>query len=295
MMFPFSHFMPAFLLYATGGSGEKPPKKKWTRLVALIIVLAVVLTFFLSLAFEKDRKAINVNYNSVVLSGDTLSLRMQYDAEGELIKFAQHTIVAKDKEFTELLPLKERKIHGGGDYVYEYDAEALRGSVTLYVKPPIFFTPTEITPVSIPAAVGETSNIRIDKPGKNRANDLDWFTVEAIDFEEIKSGSCTAKITLDTQANYMPRLSKLVSGDARCDGSATPYFDANDNLDSVEILFTLPVDNEDAAAAFMENATLDISSAATQADISVSDHIGTITSTTEQGTRKLHFVICKPA
>ena len=102
MMFPFSHFMPAFLLYSTGGSGEKPPKKKWTRLVALIIVLAVVLTFFLIMAFEKDRNAVNVNYNSVVLSGDTLSLRMQYDAEGELIKFGQHTIVAKDKEFTEL-------------------------------------------------------------------------------------------------------------------------------------------------------------------------------------------------
>lgn len=293
-MHPFSNFMPAFLLYSTGGSGEKPPKKKWTRLVALIIVLAVVLTFFLSLAFEKDRNAINVNYNSVVLSGDTLSLRMQYDAEGELIKFAQHTIVAKNKEFTELLPLKERKSQNG-NYVYEFDAAALRGSVTLYVKPPIFFTPTKITPVSIPAAVGEASKIRIDKTGIRRAKDLDWFTVEAIDFEEIKSGSCTAKITLDAQANYMPRLSKLVSGDARCDGSATPYFDANDNLDSVEILFTLPVDSEDAAAAFMENATLEISSAAAQADISVSDHIGTITSTTEQGTRKLSFVICKPA
>lgn len=294
MMFPFSHFMPAFLLYSTGGSGEKPPKKKWPRLVALIIVLAVVLTFFLSLAFEKDRNAINVNYNSVVLSGDTLSLRMQYDAEGELIKFGQHTIVAKDKEFTELLPLKERKSQSG-NYVYEFDAAALRGSVTLYVKPPIFFTPTEITPVSIPAAVGETSNIRIDKAGKRHVNDLDWFTVEAIDFEEIKSGSCTVKITLDTQANYMPRLSKLVSGDMRCDGGATPYFDANDNLDSVEILFILPVDSEDAAAAYMENATLEISSAAAQADISVSDHIGTITSTTEQGTRKLSFVICKTA
>ncbi len=294
-MHPFSNFMPAFLLYSTGGSGEKPPKKKWTRLVALIIVLAVVLTFFLIMAFEKDRKAINVNYNSVELSGDTLSLRMRYDAEGELIKFAQHTIVAKDKEFTELLPLKERKIHGGGDYVYEYDAEALRGSVTLYVKPPIFFTPTEITPVSIPAAVGEASKIRIDKTGIRRAKDLDWFTVEAVEMEVAEPGSFTAKITLDTQANYMPRLSKLVSGDARCDGSATPYFDANDNLDSVEILFTLPVDSEDAAAAFMENATLEISSAAAQADISVSDHIGTITSTTEQGTRKLSFVICKPA
>ena len=294
MMFPFSHFMPAFLLYSTGGSGEKPPKKKWTRLVALIIVLAVVLTFFLIMAFEKDRNAVNVNYNSVVLSGDTLSLRMQYDAEGELIKFGQHTIVAKDKEFTELLPLKKRKSQDG-NYVYEFDAAALRGSVTLYVKPPIFFTPTEITPVSIPAAVGETSNIRIDKTGIRRAKDLDWFTVEAVDMEAAGNGSFTAKITLDAQANYMPRLSKLVSGDARCDGSATPYFDANDNLDSVEILFTLPVDSEDAAAAFMENATLEISSAAAQADISVSDHIGTITSTTEQGTRKLSFEICKPA
>lgn len=294
MMFPFSHFMPAFLLYSTGGSGEKPPKKKWPRLVALIIVLAVVLTFFLSLAFEKDRNAINVNYNSVVLSGDTLSLRMQYDAEGELIKFAQHTIVAKNKEFTELLPLKERKSQNG-NYVYEFDAAALRGSVTLYVKPPIFFTPTEITPVSIPAAVGEASKIRIDKTGIRRAKDLDWFTVETVDMEAAGNGSCTAKITLDTQANYMPRLSKLVSGDARCDGSATPYFDANDNLDSVEILFTLPAGSEAEAAAFMENATLEISSAAAQADISVSDHIGTITSTTEQGTRKLSFVICKPA
>ena len=293
-MHPFSNFMPAFLLYATGGSGEKPPKKKWPRLVALIIVLAVVLTFFLSLAFEKDRNAINVNYNSVVLSGDTLSLSMQYDAEGELIKFGQHTIVAKDKEFTELLPLKERKSQNG-NYVYEFDAAALLGSVTLYVKPPIFFTPTKITPVSIPATVGEASNIRIDKAGIRRAKDLDWFTVEAVEIEAAGNGSCTAKITLDAQANYMPRLSKLVSGDMRCDGGATPYFDANDNLDSVEILFTLPVDSEDAAAAYMENATLEISSAAAQADISVSDHIGTITSTTEQGTRKLSFVICKPA
>ncbi|MBR6561989.1 MAG: hypothetical protein IKK78_03175 [Oscillospiraceae bacterium] len=266
MMFPFSHFMPSFLLYSTGGSGEKPPKKKWTRLVALIIVLAVVLTFFLSLAFERSAKDFKMVCTDMTINWGTLTLSAEYKSiPANYYKIGRDILIATDPDFTEVLPMIDRKDTLAGNALYKFDAKDLPDGQKLYVKPPILFAESESTPVSVSAVVGASARYHIIE--RSSSSNGDWFTVESIDITEAEPGTYTVKTTLTMNPyskSILPRAPKLVSGETTYSGSTVPHFDGDDNLDSVEISFSVPADDADAAAALVAESSLNISGALVQ-------------------------------
>lgn len=266
-MHPFSNFMPAFLLYSTGGSGEKPPKKKWTRLVALIIVLAVVLTFFLSLAFERSAKTFKMVCTDMTISWGTLTLSAEYKSiPANYYKIGRDILIATDPDFTEVLPMIDRKDTLAGNALYKFDAKDLPDGQKLYVKPPILFEETESLLVSVSAVVGASAKYHIIE--RSSSSNGDWFTVESIDITEAEPGTYTVKTTLAmspySHLSILPRAPKLVSGETTYSGSTVPHFDGEDYLDSVEISFSVPADDADAAAALVAESSLNIPGALVQ-------------------------------
>lgn len=238
---------------------------KWLVPVLILVVLLTASAFMIipSVRLSRSGHDIDVSYPNAELSGDTLEITVEFKTTaGEYFEVGRHIIVATDSDFTNVLPMTGCK-PAGGIYVYEYDAKGLDDVKTLYVKPPIVYVPTEITPVSVPLSEGKVAKINTGL-SQSKNTGKDWFTVESVDI----GGSGSATVTINALSGDVPRFMKIVNGESEyVNLSSVANFD-NDtgNFEYGEYSFILPADSEDEAAAFMETASLVVTDALIRVD-----------------------------
>lgn len=138
---------------------------------------------------------------------------------------------------------------------------------TVYINPPILYIPTEITPISVPLVAGKTATMNttdmtLESPSTS------WFSIRSVTTEAISDGSYLIKIVVDANAKNLPRLPKLCIGDAQIGGISALHFDANDNFDFGEFLFTINANSEKEALIMAASSSLSISDALIRVDSS---------------------------
>lgn len=240
---------------------------KWLVPVLILVVLLTASAFMIipSVRLSRSGHDIDVSYQNAEFSDseDTLEIYVEYkSAAGESFEIGQNITVATDREFTNVLQMKGGK-PVDGIYVYEFDASGLEDVKTLYVKPPILYVPTEITPVSVPLSEGKVAKINTGL-SQSKNTGKDWFTVESVDI----GGSGSATVTINALSGDVPRFMKIVNGESEyVNLSSVANFD-NDtgNFEYGEYSFILPADSEDEAAAFMETASLVVTDALIRVD-----------------------------
>ncbi len=241
------------------------PQKKWLLIAAVLIALLALSAFLIIPAVRLSRSGhdIDVSYPNAELSGDTLEITVEFKTTaGEYFEVGRHIIVATDPDFTNVLQMTGCK-PADGIYVYEYDAKGLDDVKTLYVIPPIVYVPTEITPVSVPLAEGKVAKFSDDDPDAKIAG-KEWFTVASVDI----GSSGAATVVINALSGDVPRFLKIVNGETEYVTltSVNNFKTDTSDFDYGEYTFALPIDSEDAAAAFMESAALVVTDALIRVD-----------------------------
>lgn len=139
---------------------------------------------------------------------DCLTLTVRYPDLDAAFEIGKDIEVATDPDFTTLLKMESCR-PDGDSYIYSFYTDNINRLKTVYVKPPILYMPTEITPVSLPLIPGQTATLSYD------GREEDWFTVEAVSPED-----SAIHVTIQGIGSHLPRLPKLETAAGQVGGTA---------------------------------------------------------------------------
>ncbi len=139
---------------------------------------------------------------------DRLTLTVGYPDLDAAFEIGKDIAVAADPGFTTLLKMESCRPEGDS-YIYSFYVDNVNRLKTVYVKPPILYVPTEITPVSLPLVPGQTAMLSYD------GREEDWFTVEMVNTED-----SSINVTIQGVGSHLPRLPELETAAGQVGGTA---------------------------------------------------------------------------
>lgn len=230
-------------------------KRRISTIIAVIGVL-VLCAFIVvpTVRLSGGEHDVNVSYQNAQVEKDKLLITVNYGSDGEFFEIGRDIIVATDKDFTETLQIQNCKANDG-KYEYEFSVDNLSDLNRVYIKPPVLYMPTEISPVSVPLIEGAKANKDIESKYS------DWFSISKVEVAALSEQTFLVTVIVEALALDLPRFPKLTIGDTQIGGISALSFDENTNFSSGEFQFSLNAESEKRAIELLDNASLVLSDA----------------------------------
>lgn len=241
--------------------------KKWMLLATVVMSALLFCAFTVIPTVHLSRESehnVGVSYLNAQANTNKLVITVNYDNKGESFEIGSDIVVASDNNFANPLRMKSCNIVNG-NYVYEFDAVNANKLKTVYIKPPILYMPTEISPVTVPLMAGQIARVSSNNSSFTTAG-ANWFSVDSIDIEKESEGTYLVKVIINAESLDLPRFPKLVNGKAEFGGISALYFDENDDFETGEFIFYVKANNEKEVATIVAGASLVVSDALLRVD-----------------------------
>ena len=206
------------------------------KTIMVLLVLMLVFTL-LPACGQKDPQNSRSEEN-------TITIRADYSAYGELFEIARDIRAASDEEFRN--PLRMIRCMLGQDtgvYIYQFEADSKPDHV--YIEPAMLFVLKTIPAVSATLRIPSTV---CDDAGK------EWFDISSFTASERQpdgSQSVTVTITPRSETKVFPRYAELVAGENRVGSISSLNFNEKDVCESGEFVFYVPAGSESGEDALL--------------------------------------------
>ena len=202
----------------------------------IILMIGLTISFFTLNAFVivpnthspySKNNIIDIKYLDIHLEKNELILTIELNSEKSFC-IVKDLIVADNKDFENPLTL----ISGEPcDNKIIYHFEINKEIDTIFVKPPLFYSPEEIESVVIKCKEGEKASL---------PDGSEWFTIESVDVIDHQ-----VHLLIIPDNSTFPRLPHLVIGRKTVGSTISMNINPENIFDFGEIVFDIPADFSD--------------------------------------------------
>lgn len=176
---------------------------------------------------------------------NTLVLTVSYDSYGEYFEIFKHIVVSTNSDFTKPLRMN-RCVPEDGKYVYEF--KMTEPIDTIYIEPPILYTPTEISPISTKLVEGASAKY---------SDGTEWFSIASVKTSELSDGRYRVSVYITpNSSDILPRSPKLAIGEKELGGINSMNFNESDEFDVGVFTFYVSADSIEEASSLINDSLL---------------------------------------